>query len=400
MSWPSGDSASSFESGGFGDTHDRPSDPASLAAPTTKGAVLTPDHVERNLRLLSVPFESLPQLPFWSGILPSATDWHKGHIASMLASMSLKMGRVLTPEEADALAEHRSNWCRKMIYIGPAYLGSAAFFVWRGRKTYRFPLRTPDPATFSPHCFPSRARPFLRGRVASFTWHALRFVTYGAFSYFCVSTSVSSWADTSYLVHILRDERLREVRETGQRQAAERAKLSSQGRFPRQTPPQPEAAAGSSDASPAQPHGGGYAAGGAFRIGPGQQQQPPQWTAQGGISDSTGDALGGDSGYLFDDASPIAPSHRPQDGSSSAPADQGSAWERLRRQAQAEQSNKGGPRPQTDGSRASVGQPKTEQYTYSPSEEEKAYAREQAQKEFDAMLERERRGVGESGGRH
>jgi hypothetical protein len=37
------------------------------------------------------------------------------------------------------------------------------------------------------------------------------------------------------------------------------------------------------------------------------------------------------------------------------------------------------------------------QHTYTPGEQEKGYAKEQAQKEFDAMLERERRGVDESG---
>jgi hypothetical protein len=42
---------------------------------------------------------------------------------------------------------------------------------------------------------------------------------------------------------------------------------------------------------------------------------------------------------------------------------------------------------------------KTESYTFASADQEKAYAKTQAQKEFDAMLERERRGMGDSGGR-
>lgn len=402
MSWPGGDWAPPND-GSSGSSQDRPTDVASLGRFTKTGQLgkLTPEQVERNLRLLSTSFDNLPQMSFWSPALTYTTNWHKNAVASVLAAMSLKMGRVLTPEEADALAEHRTRWCRKMAYTPPIFIATTCLFFWRGRKTYRFPFYTPKPASFSPNVFPTRSRPVLTGENAEKAWQVARFTSYAFVSQFAVSTVMTSFADTSYLVSVLQDKRLQALHELAQRKR-EGHGSGQHSQLPHRFPPQHEAA-GSNGASPTQPYGG-YEGAEAFHSRTEQQQpqpprQPPQWS-QPSPEPTTG-ALGDDS-FLFDDASPVALSQRqqPQNPSVSSPAtiDQGSAWERLRRQAQSGQAawSQGGQRPE---SRAAAQQQKTEQYTYSPGEQEKAYAREQAQKEFDAMLERERRGVGDSGGR-
>ncbi|KAK3503462.1 hypothetical protein B0T13DRAFT_486305 [Neurospora crassa] len=137
-----------------------------------------------------------------------------------------------------------------------------------------------------------------------------------------------------------------------------------------------------------------------------QQQQQRQQTQQSTYSHDDDD-------YLFDDASPVAPAARGT-GTVSSPVAQssGSAWDRLRQQAM------GGPT-QAPGSttaptaaiyakpsqsrlwaerRAAAvgGREDGLSHSYLEIDQERALAKEQAQREFDAMLERERRGDGSS----
>ena len=108
-----------------------------------------------------------------------------------------------------------------------------------------------------------------------------------------------------------------------------------------------------------------------------------------------------DSADSYDDASPIAPSHKAAQGESS-----GSAWDRIRQQAEG-QSKQTPSRPQwsppasqsrdsgwgEDQDRGTGYQGSKESYTYSSADFEKSTAKEQAQREFDQLLDRERHGV-------
>jgi hypothetical protein len=96
---------------------------------------------------------------------------------------------------------------------------------------------------------------------------------------------------------------------------------------------------------------------------------------------------------VLDDASPMAPSQRSKTAGYEAPPTSGSAWDRLRKQARSGQgSAPQESKPQGDSAWAAARQGPKEEFTYDKAEEEKNLAKEQAQKEFDAMLERERRG--------
>ena len=102
----------------------------------------------------------------------------------------------------------------------------------------------------------------------------------------------------------------------------------------------------------------------------------------------------------FDDASPVAPSERQYGARQTSYG--GSAWDRIRNQAKP-QGDAQRPAPTSswaqrrEEEQTSRGAQDGSSYNYAQSDEDKAYAKSQAQKEFDEMIERERRG--ESDGR-
>jgi hypothetical protein len=402
--WPS-DAAEQDQQG-------RPTDPTSLGKFSPRGQLIgiTPEQTERALKLLSVPFDSLPQLPPFAPLFGYTTQWQKTQVASTLAGLSAELRRVLSTTEADALAYHRSRCCAIASWSPPLVLATTLYFTRRGRATLRFPFITPDPAKFSPTAFPTASRPFLTGPSAVRLWHVLRFGAYGIVCHFLVKGFVDSYAQTTYLMNVLADPRLKAIRDAAK---TSRQQHSAPDAGAIQGAPGYERSATIGSRSP--PHQRQQ-----------QQQQPPQQFApqpQGAVQD--------DDSFLFDDASPVAPSQRQrpeQSSTSSNPTGPGSAWDRVRSQAIAERLNQRleqagdqmqqrmkdseaalerfnkqgrlGGRGRTEQSTYPTSeQEKAEQYTYPTSEQEKAYAKEQAQKEFDAMLERERRGEGSSGGR-
>ncbi|KAL2162065.1 hypothetical protein VTH06DRAFT_7850 [Thermothelomyces fergusii] len=362
---------------------DRPTDIASLGVFRNNRLVdQTPAQVEQALKLMSRPFEELPQMPSFAPLFSYTTDWQKREIAYPLVDASFHIGRLLTPPEADALAYHRAKFCSRAAWAPPAVLLTAAYLTYRGRSTFRFPFYSPKPSSFNPMYFPAASRPFLSGPAAVRLWHLVRLGAYALVSQFVVKNVVYSYAQTSAVVGALRDDRLRVLREAMPQRR--------QGTVHPHPPPTADEPAPSPDFSPDPQRA---------REQPRWAQQPPE--PQTAPRDDHDDDDRDDDSYLFDDASPVAPSQRKKtspSGSRPSPAAGGSAWDRIRERARAEEGAAWSPDRQRDG--ASAGQQlRGESYTYTHADQEKAYAREQAQKEFDAMLERERRGVGESGSR-
>lgn len=397
MSWP-GEWTPPTDSGsdnGMGDAHGRPTDLASVGtfSPSGKLAGLTPAQQEQSLRMPATPYENLPQMPAFSSLLMMYNPrWHRANVAAVLSSMAGAMGRVLTPEEADAVAYHRALFCQKMAYTTPAVLSTAIFMAVRGRKTFRFPFYTPKPATFNPMYFPNAAKSLLTGPRAVNLWHGLRFSAYWIVCQMIVGGLVTSYANTTYLMGLVKDPRIQGIR--AQAQQAHAHDLSHiNPTAPR--PPRPQTANPDETAPPAPTYGRGWDRP-EQQQQPQQQQQPWQQQAASAPKSAPQTAQQDDDAFLFDDASPVASSQKQQPQTPSTASDGVSAWERLRQQAKAgqdpwKQDSQQGGQP--------AGQQKPEQYSYSSSEREKAYAKEQAQKDFDAMLERERQGMGESGGR-
>jgi hypothetical protein len=366
MSWPGADEPPAESGQGY--QFDRPTDIASLG--TFRGGhlvALTPEQTERALKLTSGSFESLPQLPFFGPVFGFTTQWQKTEVARVLVGASASLGRLLTPAEADVFAYQRSKFCSRVTWTPPAVLVTAAYYTRRGLSTFRFPLYTPKAAWFQPTSFPTASKPFLTGQSAVRLWHVLRFGAYTLAARLCLKGFIVGFSQAGYVMSLFQDDRLEAMRGELKAMSSRSASDASSSHARRPTDlPTPQARR--------QPM-------------PTQQAPEPQTTPRQDDDDS----------YLFDDGSPVAPSQR-QPPAASAPqsAQQGSAWDRIRQRAKSEEGAQWNPGQQQNG--ASGGQQRTDQYTFSPAEQEKAYAKDQAQKEFDAMLERERRGVGGSGG--
>ncbi|GAB1315835.1 hypothetical protein MFIFM68171_06045 [Madurella fahalii] len=391
MSYPGGDWIPPND-GDFGDNEGQrgPQPLASLGTFDSGGKLvaMSQEQRARNLNQLSPPgFSALPQAPFWFG-----EERQKTVVAKVLAMHAAALHRPLTTDEADALAYHRSHSCKLLAWRTPVILMSTAYFVYRGRGNFKFPFYTPRPTSFNPYCFPTRTRPFITGPMARSIWHAVRFGAYGTLLGLVITPLFISYAETSYVVHILNDPRLKSLRDHARQQQQQQHGNQTHARasgLPRRA--SPDEGSSTDEATPSsQPY--------MLEQQERQQQpryQPQQWTERPSESPATPKD---DDSFLFDDASPVAPSARqqPQSTSTQTPAGGGgSAWDRLRQRAKSGQDTWD----QAGQTREESRSQRLDQHMYHQSDREKTRAKEQAQKEFDAMLERERRGQGESGSR-
>jgi hypothetical protein len=412
MSWPHGDGDDRLpptdSPDAFSDSAvynpDRPTSLHQIATlgPDGRLVSVTEEQAQTSLRLMSMRFDDLPQLPFFAPWFGLTTSWHRSEVGKALGQLSVVAGRPLDPTEADLIAYYRSVACRRQTWASPLVAFGTAYMTYRGRDTFRFPFYTPKASWFNPMSFPGRTRSIAKGTPAVMIWHALRFTAYYTILKTFVAPFVHSYALTSFAASVTFDKRLQAVRNRENRNkqnilfpstrestqasgAAGSAAPSSRWGATSQQPPQTTSPWAEPPPGQDAPH----------------QDIPPQQDPQG---------FGDD--YVFDDASPVSPAQRApvrrpplgvqqQQQQQQPENDDGlSAWERIRRQAKAEEGAPWNPPPQQRGVPRVQQQKQQESYVVDSAEAEKAYAREQAQKEFDEMLERERRAAsGEEGSR-
>ncbi|KAL1858221.1 hypothetical protein VTK73DRAFT_7868 [Phialemonium thermophilum] len=404
---------------------------------------MSPQWVLQNAKSLGINYDTLPHPPFWASLFGYSENWYILNVASTVMAFSTAVRRELTQEETDAISQHTAKSCYTRSLEPPAALGTAYLFERRGRAVSRFPFYTPKPTSFNPDTFPSQSFALLRNNFARQAWNATRFGVYAFLSHLLVMPLFSSYAMTVWATSMRLDPRLADLRSTIEH-------LGKQGRLehPRSAGlPNWQVQARNEDPSvpdAPSPYSGNSQAYGdsSANEGPGTDDvesadqgygseawarnreiaKPPQsyggyhppapsgsrGSRQGPANPPSAESAfseGSDEDDLFDDASPVAPSVRgrgPETGGRATSG--GSAWDRIRRQAMSSSSAEGssasqGPSQQEgswseERSRPGARGARTEAYTYSPADEDKAYAKEQAQKEFDAMLERERRGEG------
>ncbi|EAQ85080.1 hypothetical protein CHGG_09094 [Chaetomium globosum CBS 148.51] len=333
MSWPGADESSGDSGEGY--QHDRPTDLASIG-------------IVKNGRLVGFNEEQAD---------PGFEVDEKPRSPAPIIENCHLVGRLLSPAEADAFAYHRSKLCSRATWAPPAVLLTAAYYTNQGRSTFRFPFYTPKPASFNPSSFPSASMAILKGQSAVRLWHVLRFGAYGFLSQYIVKIVVFSFAQAGYLASISGDARLKAVREEmkpPRKARSERSRLPSAG-GPADTAAvssSPSAASNGWDSpAPQTPAQSGWTP---------QAPQPPQSAPQDD-----------DDSYLFDDASPVAPSQRERPSAGSPQSSGGgSAWDRIRQQAKSEEGARWNPRQQQNG--APGNRQTTSEYTYTPAEQEKA----------------------------
>ncbi|KAM7198878.1 hypothetical protein V8F20_005945 [Naviculisporaceae sp. PSN 640] len=374
-----------------------------------------PPYVDRNYFIdyaiqSGVNFDKLPQLPFWAGVAGYSDTWRKSVIGADVKYLSSLAGRPLTEEEANRVGEHSANRCRATTHYTPMWTSATAYLWWKGKDKFRFPFYTPKPGLLE-----GLSKRFLspigvKMTHAPLIWHTLRLVAYSQVTSWVIAIFFVAGPTAIFAGGIASDKNLQGLNT----ELAERAKgLQRQRRMGLPTAPAEDAQSPIKDDAPAPITEQWGQTTTESREQPQQPQQPqglwrPQQPARARpppqqpepeprYSDENEDDP-------FDDASPVAPSARRQNLDASTPVG-GSAWTRLRTKAfverTREQANEGFAAPPRTSSWEERRQQNTPgaSYTYSEPREAKdqestaaVRSREQAQKEFDAMLERERRG--------
>ncbi|CAK7227669.1 hypothetical protein SCUCBS95973_006622 [Sporothrix curviconia] len=388
---------------------------------------------------LPIQWDALPKIPFYGRFFGYNDQWYRASVAVSVLGVRSRAQRVLTLDEMQALAGLSANMVRRMSYEFPVLIGTVFFLERRTRASFGFPFYKPN-ASFSPNVFPNAARPILKDAQARLAWHGLRFSLYTGTSHFALKLLFISWAASVNTLDFESNPKLADLRERlksmrGQYEELEkraRKEIRDQELSGRSAPGQ-TAGQVNSFTEGLRREAGQYG-----RLAQEEQPQEQQWSqpppsqqtqqrwpqpqrqppppapqqspTYGDFSD---DAFA-DGQDDFDDASPIAPSARRQE-STRPTGGPGASWERLRHPgaagekpvaiSKAPQGQYGwdavrnGQVPPQQAKQASSSPDSSRQttgdYTISSADEEKAYAHNQAQKDFDAMLEKERKGESE-----
>jgi hypothetical protein len=268
---------------------------------------------------------------------------------------------------------------------------AATFGVERATRTkFSFPFYNPKPPQFNIQKFPLLPQ----GRISFWAWQATRVLSWYAVNKLCFTVVLTSYALSVYAVNVSADGRLQGFHR-------EHARREGTARTTGQPRPIPHESSGQSyqqfpqqkwdeSASATEPVGWTSSE----QTEKATSAPPPSsWAATQNPQNGRQDPYSQES-YVFDDASPVAPSEQTNYSSQNQGQQGGSAWDRIRVQAQAARNQPGSRAKKSQDEMTSRGAQDGSSYNYSALDEEKAYAKDQAQKEFDEMLERERRGQG------
>ncbi|KAH7312325.1 hypothetical protein B0I35DRAFT_480788 [Stachybotrys elegans] len=301
-------------------------------------------------------------------------------------NMGMHAGRALTDEEMRLIVDFCQSELETKSYTGAAAVLGAMAIEFRGRRKGRFPF------------FQPKYRPAWHPETAEWPRSWILPVVRGVAYYTLFSVLVVPPLDISIIrgqwLSLLADRRMASIRQAMQRTIqSNEATLRQPTEDPvsqwQEKPDWPETPAPNAPQS--------------YQEQPSPPRAPANPPPVQGRNDE--DPFVSDSFMDDDDASPIAPGARNRPTSSNA----GTTWEDIRRRAL------GGRVPQNpqasqDSSQAGSGSswggdagtsPEyrggSESFSYSKADEEKETPKSQAQKEFDELIERERRNAGQDG---
>lgn len=365
---------------------------------------------QRHYRL---PFDNIP-VGGWTKALcyggPSSTAVSGTLLIDLIRGTENASGRQITQEEAEGIAFYSSRRMMTMYLGQVSAIGLGLGSAWMGRKAMKFPFRSPKPLDRYDQ-FPARAIPLLRGQFARTMWHITRANVYIVMWLFLTNPLFRSMADTRMTVGLYQDRRTHGLTQT-LKGKLDRLRSNRENAAASQSVSMPQTQDGQDDASPSAfddqqsfTNDAAFAGDNTFTDGNTdtglitdralQQRQtkeasPNSWSkaqSRATKSDTEQQQSYSSGDIFFDDASPTA-SNAPDVPISQSYNKQssGSAWSRSRRteRPQSNQSSRQSPDFETKG----------DSFSFSETEEEKRLAKLQAQKEFDAMLDRERRDGG------
>lgn len=404
-------------------------------------------------RRYRLPFESMPLSGASAWLLyggPMRARVTSTFVIDTIRGSENLAHRPLTQTEAEGYAHHAS---RRTLYsfassISAVWIGSILAIY--GRKTMKFPFRKPQPLERYDN-FPNRWLPVLKGHYARIAWQITRFNVYTILSLALIAPIYSSMGDSAMMVGLYKDQRTHEVtksmaaalKNTNGRLQRHASNSPGVVRRPSQagetedengfsTPSEQVAGNGYSDVKEysgdtaftdgttdtglvgnsqmqrreaRQPSPSSFSGDSGFRQNPVRKPNPAFGNKQATRADQDFENSS-DTNFIFDDGSPATGNDSDVNAGSSFSGDGGgSAWERVRRgqTRKTTQSQTTSPSGQTSHV-ASTGRPTSswskdaydtnaDSFSFSGSERDRQLAKEQAQKDFDRMLEDERRGA-------
>ena len=316
--------------------------------------------------------------------------------------------RPPTQEEAAALTFWSTKFLVVYSYGAPLGLAGGLYRAWDLRNTFRFPFYKPNLETFNPQVFPPKLG-LLTGNRAVLGWHVLRGIVYGYVGKGLGQIFFGGYALSVSEVGIRTDPRLKEYWEKeneklrGVKDELWKQRTEARGRLPGHSPRRPgqQTQPQQQHVDDASPAGGMYGDGdqsagyGSSTSSVGMEDDQLReeegrrkpWTRRPQVQPiPRAQELVEQPFDYFDDASPTAGQGMVDDRAQSK--GQRSAWDRIRR------GEKVGPT-----GAAAKKQPKerreygtADSFTFSKTDEERSYAKDEAQKDFDARVERERSG--------
>lgn len=275
-------------------------------------------------------------------------------------------------------------------YASPLAIAATYGLERATRPKFGFPFYNPKPPKFNSQKFPGLPE----GKYSFWAWQGTRVLTWYIASKLAVGLVATSYAISVYSANSGTDNRLEAYRREiihraggSVRNGQQRTIPQGSSGQPRQQYPQQKWEEPVSATEPA----GWDSSEQTEKATP--TPSPTSWTATQSPQTGRQDSYNQDP-YVFDDASPAAPSEQSNSSPQSSNQQGGSAWDRIRGQAQAARNQPGSWAKKRQDEMTSRGAQDGTSYNYSTADEEKAYAKDQAQKEFDEMLDRERRGQG------
>lgn len=341
--------------------------------------------------------------PLYASIVGYKRDWNLLVAQSRLSGFAATLGRDFSDAEAKAITEYTLQNIHANAACKWATVGLAGYMTYRGRNTWQFPFYRPKlGGRFNPSEASSLfSNKKVRGLYPNLIWHTMRFLSYAVVTSFMVEPIFKAvnhiWTQQdmmkdSRLEQFTKDasRRVEQVLSKGPPQASPRHESSeddSQNDYTfsqQQIEQQPSS--GSSDSSAST--NSWYNPVETTRARERTQQHQAQTRDDWDVLDD-------------DDASPVS---SPSRATPRSTVSGGSSWDRLRQQSQpntqqAEYGSSSGwsssSNSQTQQSQGGWGESGRSQdsYSHSSSDQDKGPTKDQAQAEFDRLVERERGGI-------
>ncbi|KAI9729420.1 MAG: hypothetical protein M1818_008527 [Claussenomyces sp. TS43310] len=375
-------------------------------------------------RSIPIDVSNFPKpMPLFGPLSGFTNQFLSRMIQARIQASTHVLKRPITEDEASAIAFWTAKQLSITSYGTPLGVGGATWRAYASRKSFRFPFYQPDLASFNANAWPATKRTILSGLRATSAWHATRFLAYGIVGNYVGQVLLTSYAMSVVTVGELGDPRLKDYVKGLRENAKHNVERGRRGSPTPLLPPK-----GSPDTlDDASPTGSAYGDAAPEAEALGDQEMQTQEARQRPHPRSSPTKNNATTFQMdktapqpqsfdqdFDDASPTGGQGTYLDTESSS----GSAWDRIRHQAsaptesnsgsssswpagrgQAQASSRGGWINARKNAQKETQSPSTsdDPFAFSNSEEDKQLAREEAQKEFDARVERERKGGDFSG---